>query len=356
MAFPLFTAEEVGRDILGGVPAKTVNLYAREGRLPCVWVGKHRRFNETGPRNRRLRTSRPALARSQPVPLREPVKLHADLVAAGRCATLASMSPSLVELLATVAGPRPAPDDLDIITEAGGETDAWVGPEDLDIITKATGETDAFGPEDLDVITRASGECDRWAPQLTIPLRGPVTLTLSRSTTASLTSGECRTASSVILVVTNSADATADWMAPALDRSGRRWKRLDTDQWPADIQLEMSHTGCWLAERDARIDLGDVEAVWWRRPVPPLVHHGDAAIAAWSSREAHAALDAASRGRFNSGSATQRAWCPAARARNARSPPACSYSVGHTRSGCHNNSGRYICSPGRTDRPCALAV
>lgn len=91
------------------------------------------------------------------------MKLHADLVAAGRCATLASMSPSLVELLATVAGPRPAPDDLDIITEAGGETDAWVGPEDLDIITKATGETDAFGPEDLDVITRASGECDRWA-------------------------------------------------------------------------------------------------------------------------------------------------------------------------------------------------
>ena len=45
MAFPLLTAEEVGRDILGGVPAKTVNLYAREGRLPCVWVGKHRRFD-----------------------------------------------------------------------------------------------------------------------------------------------------------------------------------------------------------------------------------------------------------------------------------------------------------------------
>lgn len=45
LVFPLLTAAEVGRDILGGVPAKTVNLYAREGRLPCVWVGKHRRFN-----------------------------------------------------------------------------------------------------------------------------------------------------------------------------------------------------------------------------------------------------------------------------------------------------------------------
>jgi hypothetical protein len=45
LAFPLLTAAEVGRELLGGVPAKTVNLYAREGRLPCVWVGKHRRFN-----------------------------------------------------------------------------------------------------------------------------------------------------------------------------------------------------------------------------------------------------------------------------------------------------------------------
>jgi len=45
LVFPLLTAHEVGRDILGGVPAKTVSLYAREGRLPCVWIGKHRRFN-----------------------------------------------------------------------------------------------------------------------------------------------------------------------------------------------------------------------------------------------------------------------------------------------------------------------
>lgn len=45
LVFPLLTATEVGRDLLGGVPPKTVNLYAREGRLPCVWIGKHRRFN-----------------------------------------------------------------------------------------------------------------------------------------------------------------------------------------------------------------------------------------------------------------------------------------------------------------------
>jgi hypothetical protein len=32
LVFPLLTAEEVGRDLLGGVPPKTVSLYAREGR------------------------------------------------------------------------------------------------------------------------------------------------------------------------------------------------------------------------------------------------------------------------------------------------------------------------------------
>lgn len=45
LEFPLLTAEDVGRTILGGIPSKTVNQYAREGRLPSVWIGKHRRFN-----------------------------------------------------------------------------------------------------------------------------------------------------------------------------------------------------------------------------------------------------------------------------------------------------------------------
>lgn len=45
LEFPLLTADEVARTMLGGLPAKTVNQYAREGRLPSVWIGKHRRFN-----------------------------------------------------------------------------------------------------------------------------------------------------------------------------------------------------------------------------------------------------------------------------------------------------------------------
>jgi excisionase family DNA binding protein len=40
---PLLTARQVSR-LLGGIPAKTVLQYAREGRLPCVRIGRHVRF------------------------------------------------------------------------------------------------------------------------------------------------------------------------------------------------------------------------------------------------------------------------------------------------------------------------
>lgn len=43
LAEPLLTADEVGA-LLGGIPSKTVLQYARDGRLPCLHIGKHVRF------------------------------------------------------------------------------------------------------------------------------------------------------------------------------------------------------------------------------------------------------------------------------------------------------------------------
>jgi len=40
---PLLNASQVS-ELLGDIPAKTVLQYAREGRLPCVRIGKHVRF------------------------------------------------------------------------------------------------------------------------------------------------------------------------------------------------------------------------------------------------------------------------------------------------------------------------
>ena len=40
---PLLTARQVSV-LLGGIPPKTVLQYAREGRLPCLRIGRHVRF------------------------------------------------------------------------------------------------------------------------------------------------------------------------------------------------------------------------------------------------------------------------------------------------------------------------
>lgn len=40
---PLLTARQVGA-MLGGIPGNTVLQYARDGRLPCLRIGKHVRF------------------------------------------------------------------------------------------------------------------------------------------------------------------------------------------------------------------------------------------------------------------------------------------------------------------------
>jgi excisionase family DNA binding protein len=40
---PLLTAAQVSK-LLGDIPPKTVLQYAREGRLPCLRIGRHVRF------------------------------------------------------------------------------------------------------------------------------------------------------------------------------------------------------------------------------------------------------------------------------------------------------------------------
>lgn len=42
LEYPLLTAAQVGEML--GIPAKTVLQFAREGRLPVIELGKHRRF------------------------------------------------------------------------------------------------------------------------------------------------------------------------------------------------------------------------------------------------------------------------------------------------------------------------
>jgi excisionase family DNA binding protein len=62
---PLLTAKELSV-LLGDIPAKTILQYARQGRLPCVRVGRHVRFVKSDvelaldtQRESRLVTNRP---------------------------------------------------------------------------------------------------------------------------------------------------------------------------------------------------------------------------------------------------------------------------------------------------------
>lgn len=74
---PLLTAGQVGA-LLGGIPTNTVLQYARDGRLPCVRLGKHVRFmrSDVATALEALREGRPpgvsGARRSdrRPVPLR----------------------------------------------------------------------------------------------------------------------------------------------------------------------------------------------------------------------------------------------------------------------------------------------
>lgn len=99
----------------------------------------------------------------------------------------------------------------------------------------------------------------------------------------------------MILVVTNSSDATVGFAESALDSTGARWWRLDTDRYPEHIRLTMGTDASVLCSGSTRVDLGAVTSVWWRRPIPPRVPRDDAALAAWSAQEAYAALDGALR-------------------------------------------------------------
>ncbi len=66
---PLLTAAQVGK-LLGGIPSKTVLQYARDGRLPCLHIGKHVRFLRQDVEqaiNRQRERARPAPHQAPPV-------------------------------------------------------------------------------------------------------------------------------------------------------------------------------------------------------------------------------------------------------------------------------------------------
>lgn len=96
----------------------------------------------------------------------------------------------------------------------------------------------------------------------------------------------------MLLLVTNSADLTADWLVAELQARDARFVRFNTEEYPAGVPLEWSRDRAALY-LDGQLVLADqVGVVWWRRPVAAAIEAGRSpAEAEWAVGEAMAALE-----------------------------------------------------------------
>jgi glutathione synthase/RimK-type ligase-like ATP-grasp enzyme len=95
----------------------------------------------------------------------------------------------------------------------------------------------------------------------------------------------------VLLIVTNSNDATVDFALPAIAARGIEHRRLNTDEYPGQVGIFAGSTTSRLALQDGPVDLEALSAIWWRRPTPPRIDGREPAVARWAESEARAALD-----------------------------------------------------------------
>lgn len=94
------------------------------------------------------------------------------------------------------------------------------------------------------------------------------------------------------MVVTNREDLTADWLILELQRRGARYIRFNTEDYPQRVALDWTPTDAVLRVGASEMAAGDLDAVWFRRPVRPRLRPGlTPAEAEWATREAAEALD-----------------------------------------------------------------
>jgi glutathione synthase/RimK-type ligase-like ATP-grasp enzyme len=96
----------------------------------------------------------------------------------------------------------------------------------------------------------------------------------------------------MLLIVTQRGDYHADWVVLELHARGLPFLRFNTEDYPTKTTLEWTGSGtAHLNLHGQRQSLSEVESVWYRRPVPPVMAPDlPAAQAAWARGEAREAL------------------------------------------------------------------
>lgn len=97
----------------------------------------------------------------------------------------------------------------------------------------------------------------------------------------------------MLLIVTNRDDLTADWLILELHRRGSQFIRFNTEDYPTRVRLSWREDGGELILADGRrVALHSVSAVWYRRPVAPVMPDTlDSERYSWAQLESQAALE-----------------------------------------------------------------
>ncbi len=96
----------------------------------------------------------------------------------------------------------------------------------------------------------------------------------------------------MVRIVSQRGDYHADWLVLELRERGVSFVRFNTEDYPLSASLRWTNDHqAWLCVGDGDYDLAAVSAVWYRRPVPPVVADDlSAPAAAWARTEAREAL------------------------------------------------------------------
>lgn len=97
----------------------------------------------------------------------------------------------------------------------------------------------------------------------------------------------------MLLILTNRDDHTADWLIAELHRRSAPFVRFNTEDYPQRVRLRWApRDGARLTGDAYDVDLEDVSAVWYRRPVPPVLPSAlTPEQARWAMAEAREALE-----------------------------------------------------------------
>jgi hypothetical protein len=94
----------------------------------------------------------------------------------------------------------------------------------------------------------------------------------------------------MLLIVTERGDLTADWLILELEDREAPFVRFNTEDYPTRRSIAWAPTIAELSMADATHPLSEFDAVWYRRPVPPVLPELPPEQRDWAAREATEAL------------------------------------------------------------------